>query len=45
MFDVLTFNFQYENEMRKKSVWSPSTSRTWPHYSDVSGSVRKIYVN
>lgn len=27
----------------KKSTWSASTSETWPHYSDVSGSVRKIY--
>lgn len=31
--------------MRKKSAWSRSTSRTWPHFSDVSGSVSKIYVN
>jgi len=29
----------YENDMRKESAWSPSTSRTWPHYSDVSGSL------
>lgn len=30
-----------------KSVWSPSTIKdvNWPHFSDVTGSVRTSYVN
>ena len=38
------FIFKFENEVKKEKQWVESTSRNWPHYSDVTGNVSSSLV-